>query len=298
MSNTIVSITFSIEKLFTSDEMLHTIAKIAYEWFCAVNEVNEYISENYQEIVDGILMVKSIEDIVEIVVDGKLYNALKDICHFGSHGLFEYVDVNGYRYVIYNFWGIVYYKIRICNTGIPNMEVCNCYKLYLYNLDGAKSQTVFGTMGKSHFISMPPEKAIKQFHKVYSKKLKQLIKTTVLSLRKTKILVDELQKAFSIYKQPPYDFAKLVDFEDNERVMTIRIVMFLLENESKYEFDKSYNDNLRQLFKISDTLIVDVSENKNYVKYLLELHEKGVLNDYIENGLTLFDKIFSSEQMV
>ena len=297
MSNTVVSITFSIEELFASDEMLHTIAKIAYEWFCAVNEINEFIPESYREIVDSILMVNPIENTVEVVVDGNLYNALKDICHLGSHGLFEYVDVNGYRYVIYNFWGVVYYKIRICNTGIPNVETCNCYNLHLYNLDGDKSQTVFGTMGKSHFISMPPQEAIKQFHKVYSELLEQLIKTTVLSLRKTKILVDELKKAFFSYKQPPHDFASLVDYEENDRVITIKIILFLLEHEREYAFDKSYNENLRQLFGINDTLTVDVNENKAYVKYLMELHENNILSRFIENGLALFEKIFLNQQV-
>lgn len=298
MSNTVVSVTFSIEKLFASDEMLHTVAKIAYEWFCAVNGVNKFYSESYQEIVDSILMDKPIENVVEIVVDGNLDYALKDICHLGSNSLFEYVDVNGFCYVIYNFWGIIYYKIRICDTGIPNVEMCNCYNLYLYNLDGDKSQTVFGTMGKSQFISMPPKEAIKQFHKVYLDKLEMLEKTTVLSLRKTKMLVNELQKALFIYNQPPNDFAKFVDYEDNDRVITIKIILFLLEHENEYSFDKSFNENLRTLFGISDTLIVDVDENKTFVKYLLDLHEKDTLSSSIENGLALFNKIVLNEQII
>lgn len=296
MRDVVVSITFSIEELFASDEMLHTVAKIAYEWFCAVNNINEFIPECYQVIVDSILMKRPIEDVVEIVVDGNLDYALKDICHLGSHGLFEYVDTNGGRYVIYNFWGIVYYKIRICNTGFPNTDVCNCYNLYLYNLDGDKSQTVFATMGKPHFISKPAREAVKQYHKVYSQKLEQLVKTTVLSLRKTKQLTDELQKALYRYKQPPHYFARFVDYEDNDRIMTIRIIFFLLEHENEYIFDQSYNENLKQLLGIDDTLIFDIEENKAYVQYLLELHEKGILSGNIENGLALFDRIFANEQ--
>lgn len=297
MSDVVVSVTFSIDKLFASDEMLHTIAKIAYEWFCAVNEINAFIPEYYQEIVDSILMKKSINDVVDIVVDGNLYHALKDICHLGSHGLFEYVDTDGYRYVIYGFWGIVYYKIRICNTGTPNTDVCNCYNLYLYNLDGDTAQTVFGTMGKAHFVSMTAHEAIKQYHKVFLRKLEQLIKTTVLSLRKTKQLADELQKALLTYKQPPHDFARLIDYEDNERIMVIRLLLFLLEHEDKYIFDKSYNENLKQLLNIDDLLIVNVEENKTYAKHLLELHEKDVLGNSIEGGLSLFDKIYTNEQI-
>ena len=42
---------------------------------------------------------------------------------------------------------------------------------------------------------------------------------------------------------------------------------------------------------------VDVEEIKNYVKYFLELHKKGVLDSEIKNGLSFFNKIFSNEQM-
>lgn len=296
MRDVVVSVTFSIEQLFASDEMLHTIAKIAYEWFCAVNEINAFIPKYYQEIVDSILMRKPIKDVVDIVVDGNLYYALKDICHLGSHGLFEYIDTDGYRYVIYGFWGIVYYKIRICNTNTPNTDVCNCYNLYLYNLDGDKMQTVFGTMGKPHFLSLPAQEAIKQYHKVFLHKLEQLVKTTVLSLRKTKQITDELQKALHTYKQSPHDFAKFIDYEDNERIMTIRLLLFLLEHEDEYIFDKSYTENLKQLLGVDDLLIFDIEENKTYAKYLLELHEKGVLDNIVEKGLSLFDKIYTNEQ--
>ena len=79
--------------------------------------------------------------------------------------------------------------------------------------------------------------------------------------------------------------------------MVIRLLLFLLEHEDKYIFDKSYNENLKQLLNIDDLLIVNVEENKTYAKYLLELHEKDVLGNSIEDGLSLFDKIYTNEQI-
>lgn len=296
MGDTVVSVTFSIEQLFASDEMLRTIAKIGYEWYCYSNKINSFIPEIYQDIVDCVLMKRPVTEFVEIVVDGNLDYALKDICYLGSHGLFEYVDIDRYKYVILNFWGIIYYKIRICNLNTPNLNLANYYDLFLYAIDGEKSQTGFGTMGKSNFISMPAKQAIQQFHKVYASKLEQLVKTTVLTLAKMKELIDELRKAIIIYKQPPYDFARLVEYESNERITTIHVLLFLLEHEKNYLFSSSFNENLKSLYKIDDTLNVTVEENKEYLKYLLKLHENRTLLNYIEEGITFFDKIYFKEK--
>lgn len=296
MKDLVVSINFSIENLFSSEEMLRTVAKIAYEWYCYSNEINCFIPETYQDIVDCILMKRSVTDFVEIVVDGNLDYALKDICYLGSHGLFQYSDINGYKYVIYNFWGIVYYKIRICNENNPNDNIYNCYDLFLYGIDGEKWKTVFGTYGKSQFLSMDAQQAIKQFHKVYTFKLEQLVKTTVLSLAKTRELVDELRNAVNIYKQPSHDFARLVDYESNERIMTIRLLSFLLEHEKDYNYINSFNENLKALFNVDDTFTVTVDENKEYLKGLLELHKSGTLLSLIERGISFFDEIYSNEK--
>lgn len=302
MSDTVVSVTFSMEHLFASDEMLRTVSKIAYEWYCYSNEINSFIPEMYQDIVDCILMKRPVTEFVEIVVDGNLDYALKNICYLGSHGLFEYVDVDGYKYVIMNFWGIIYYKIRICNVKSPNLNIANYYNLFLYGIDGKKSQTCFGTLrttgtvGTSLFVSMSTKQAIKQFHKVYASKLEQLIKTTVLSLAKMKELVDELRKSISIYKQPPYDFARLVEYESNERITTIHMLLFLLDHEKSYLFSNSFNENLKSLYKIDDTLTVSVEENKEYLNYLLKLHKSGELLNYIEKGIAFFEKIYSNEK--
>ncbi|WIV13766.1 hypothetical protein [Proteiniborus sp. MB09-C3] len=301
IKDSIVSVTFSIEKLFASDEMLRTISKIAYEWYCYTNEINNFLPETYQDIVDCILMKRPVTEFVEIVVDGNLDYALKDICYLGSHGLFEYIDVDGYKYVILNFWGIVYYKIRICNLNNPNLDLANYYNLYLYGIDGEKSQSCFGTLRvtetveKSSFVSMPATQAIQQFHKVYTSKLEQLVKTTVLTLSKTKDCVDSLRKSINAYQQY-HDFARLVEYEDNERVSTIRLLLFLVEHKNDYAMDKTFNENLKGLYKIEDTLTVTVEEKIEYLKYLLSLHERDSLLNIIADGIEFFDKIYANEK--
>ena len=142
---------------------------------------------------------------------------------------------------------------------------------------------------------MQAQQAVKQFHKVFASKLEGLVKTTIMSLAKTKELVDALRKDFIIYKQPPYDFARLVDYENNQRIVIIRLLSFLLEHEKDYNYGKSFNENMKELHDIDDTLVVPVEENKEYLRELLELHKSNKLTDFIKRGISYFDKIYSME---
>ena len=42
MKDAVVSVTFSFEEIFASEKMLLTIAKIAYEWHCYINNIFEF----------------------------------------------------------------------------------------------------------------------------------------------------------------------------------------------------------------------------------------------------------------
>ena len=296
MSDVVVSVSYSLETLLASNEMLLTIAKIAYEWHCAVNAINEYIPEKYKEIVDVILKKQPINDVVEIVVDGNLDVALKEHCNYGSHCLFEYIDINGWKYVIYCFWGVVFYKIKIYNTGVSNTSCYNTYQLYQYHLDGEKNKILFGTVGQSNFISLPAKEAIKNFYKHFNRKLEQLTQTTILSLRKTKQLADDLQDALKVYDNTAHDFAKLVDYEDDSRIMIIKILLHMYDRQEQYDFSLSYNENLRRLFEVDDTITFDVADNKEYTKHLLDFHNDETLSSKLHDALTFFEKVFLAQE--
>lgn len=138
-----VNYPFSLEELFASEAMLRTVAKIAYEWHCYINDIEECNMERYKDIIECILLEKTVSQFVEIVTDNTLDEVLKNICYVGDHGLFEYIDIDGYLYVIINFWGIVLYKVKIKNTFKPNTHKKHHYKFYVYRIDGNKSEVLF-----------------------------------------------------------------------------------------------------------------------------------------------------------
>ena len=296
LSDVTVSIRFSLEDLFSSDEMLRTVAKIAYEWFCYANNIEAFDSNKYQNIVDCILLKQPVNGYVEVVDYRVLDFALKDICYYGSHGLFEYDDIDGFKYVIYCFLGIIYYKVRVSKSDQPNTSLYNKYSLFLYDIDGSKRNVEFATCGVSTFPAVSARQAIKDHHAIYASNIEKLTQTTIWTLAKAKELVNDLNKAVNIYKNPPHDFARLVDYEDNERVATLRIVLFLFSNKDQYDFAKNFTENLKVLYSTNDTIIINVDENKKFVAELLDAHNKGTLLESIENAISFFEKIVANEQ--
>lgn len=155
MSNSKLNTTFSLKTLFASEEMLRTISKIAYEWYCYIYGINNFECEEYKDIVDCVLLEKPVENFVEICVDNGLDYALGQFCYPGDNGLFAYEDIDGYKYVIFDFRGIVCYKIRIGKSAASNFQDTLMYHLFIYGIDGRKTETYFGTIGNSSLFHYP-----------------------------------------------------------------------------------------------------------------------------------------------
>lgn len=293
MSGAYESFSFNMHELLASDAMLRTVAKISYEWYCYVNDINEFNNE-YKEIVDCILLKQPVLNFVEICVGNTTYDALSQMCTEGSHGLCSYDDSDGYRYVIFDFWGTVIYKTRICPLDKPNAKQEHLYNFYVYNIDGEKSETVFGVLGNAHIVSLPADKAVSQYGDYFREALSKLATTTILSLSKVKRLEDEVKKAFAKYKETN-DFLCLTDYESPKRYTVLKLIVDLYNYKENYSFKISFNENLKNLYSISDKLVTSEEEKKQFLQYLYGLHNNGDLNILIEEALDFFDTIYDHE---
>lgn len=290
MKDAVVSVTFSFEEIFASEKMLLTIAKIAYEWHCYINNIFEFDNQKYQDIVDCIMLKKDVSDYVQIIIDRNLYNmVLENIATFGTHTLFEYIDENGNLYVVVGFWNIVAYKVKISSGNTPNTTNANSYKAYTYSIDDTKGETCFASIGGNDFISMPAKECIKRYHKVFASRTEKLLKTLVLTHSKVSSLTEILEKALRRY-ETSNSFAQLVDYEDNNRVTIIRLLEFLFQNQEIYDYRKSFNENMRTLYK-EETVTFDVADNQAYLEYLLSLHEDKTLYENIEKWINFFKQL-------
>lgn len=297
MHDVVESVTFSIQDLFASEEMLRTIAKTAYEWHCYINDIDFY-DNKYQNIVDCVLCKCPVEEFVEICIDLNLETALSKMCDLGSHGLFEYTDTDGYKYVIVFFWGIICYKIRICDEPLTNQGVANELELFTYSIDGEKNKICFGILGKLHIHSASAVEVIKANHQIFSDRLQKLISTKILTFKAVEKMVDKLKESFVKYKNNSIEFASFLDYEDPDRINIIHLLFLLYENRNAYSFEKSFNENLFSMHDSEDVVIFSYDDRKDYVNYLMRLHEDSQLIDCIESSLKFFDQIVINEKQV
>ena len=132
-----------VHKTIAADSFLgfyaiHSIAKMAYEWYCYINGIEEF-TEEYNEIVEYILGNKD-GNFVDIIVDGNYYCAIDQLSEIGTNAFFQYDDIDGYRYVVFDFWKTISYRVRICKSpkNIVSDVGALLFELYLYHIDGSK----------------------------------------------------------------------------------------------------------------------------------------------------------------
>lgn len=280
---------------------IHSMAKMAYEWYCYVNNI-EGFKEEYSEIVDYILG-KTDGNFVDIIVDGNYYFAMDKLSEIGTNAFFQYDDVDGYRYVVFDFWKTISYRVRICNS--PNECFCavssSLFKLYLYHIDGSKTQTMFGTVSldsntKPKFKTIQPQNVTVDIWRSFVKRIERIMSTMILSVHTLKREVDELSSKLKKYDAGKIDVARLLGFEENNIVTTIDIISQLYLNKDKYDVTKSFNQNLSLILKLDSDTIARTQEDKlEFIKSLVALDKENKLSEHIWNGIYVFNEIYENE---
>ena len=280
---------------------VHSMAKMAYEWYCYINNIEEY-KEEYREIVDYILG-NTEEDFVDIIIDGNYYCAIDQLSEIGTNAFFQYDDIDGYRYVVIDFWKTISYKIRICKS--PNENLSNVqslfFRLYLYHIDGSKTQTAFGAYSleankQPNFKTIRPQDITADIWRVFVNRIGKIMSTMILSIHILKREVDELSAKLKKYDLGKIDVAMLLGFEDNDIVTTIDIISQLYLNKGKYDEQKTFNQNLPVILNLNGDTIFRTQEDKiAFVKLLVEMDKENKLSEYLWNGIKAFNEIYENE---
>lgn len=296
----------TLHKTITSDSFLgffavHSIAKMAYEWYCYVNKVEEFKPE-HKEIVDYILE-NTDNDIVDIIINKNYYFAIDQISDVGTHTLFQYDDVDGYRYVIFDFWKVISYRVRMCKSPIDteSNSMALLFTPYLYHIDGSKAQTVFSMVSfdsniKSVFSTIQPSDMTTELWKFFINRIDTLLSTMILSIYTIRSGVDALSSRLEQYDEGKIDIVLLLDFEENNVLTIIEVISLLYKNKDKYDKSKSFNHNLYKMFKLKkDTLSRTSEEKRDFLKFLTELDKKQELSYYIWQGISTFNEVYECE---
>ena len=277
---------------------IHSMAKMAYEWYCYVNNIEEF-KEEYCEIVDYILGNKD----GDVIIDGNYYFAMDKLSEIGTNAFFQYDDVDGYRYVVFDFWKTISYRVRICKS--PNEcfhDVRSLlFELYLYHIDGSKTQTAFGAFSidsstKPKFNTIQPQNVTIDIWRSFVKRIERIMSTMVLSVHTLKREVDELSSKLKKYDAGKIDVARLLGFEENNVVTTIDIISQLHLNKDKYDVTKSFNQNLPIILNLDSDTVARTQEDKmEFIKSLVAMDKENKLSEYIWNGISVFNEIYENE---
>ncbi|HHZ07021.1 MAG TPA: hypothetical protein GX401_09650 [Clostridiales bacterium] len=296
----------TLHKTISSDSFLgfyavHSIAKMAYEWYCYVNDIEEFQEEN-REIVDYILG-KNENNPVDILIDGNYYAAIDQLSELGTNALFQYDDIDGYQYVVFDFWKTISYRVRICKSlkKIACDTKALFFELYLYHIDGSKSTTAFGAYSlnnnkKPAFYTVQPQNITVGLWREFVKRIEKIMSTMILSIHTLKREIDVLSSKLKKYDEGKIDMARLLGFEENNIVTVIEIINQLYVNKDKYDASKSFNANLPIILNLNSDTITRTQEDKTtFLMHIMEMDRNKELSDYIRNGIGAFYDIYDQE---
>lgn len=289
---------------FLGFHAIHSIAKIAYEWYCYINNIEEYTDE-CKENVDYILG-KMDGDFVDVIIERNYYYAIDQMSDVGTNALFQYDDIDGYRYVVFDLWKTVAYRVRICKS--PNNNVSDVkslfFELYLYHVDGSKSKTAFGAVPldsnkKPVFFTIRPQDIKVDLWRVFVERIEKILSTKVLSIYTLKREVDLLASRLKKYDVGKIDAVRLLGFEDNNVVTTVDVISQIYLNKDKYDTSKSFNQNLRIILNLDSGTIERTQEDKTiFVTSLVEMDKEKRLSEHIWNGINAFYEVYENEMVL
>ena len=295
-----------VHKIIEADSFLgfhavHSIAKMAYEWYCYVNDIEEF-KEKHSDIVNYILGNKD-GDFVDVIVDCQYYSGMDVLSEIGTNTFFQYDDVDGYRYVVVDFWKTISYRVRICKSPDECFDDgCSLFfKLYLYHIDGSKTQTEFAALCldgsiKPKFNTIQLQNITVDIWRSFVKRIEKIMSTMVLSVYTLKREVDEITSKLKKYDVGKMDLARLLGFEENNIVATIEVICQIHLNKDKYDMTKSFNHNLPIVLNLDSNTIERTQEDKmDFLNFLVAMDREDKLSEYVWNGINTFNEIYENE---
>lgn len=284
----------SMERLFISSEVLHTVAKIAYEWHCYSNKIEQYHEEKYHEIVSYILTPESPYCPVEIVAESPLWTIMDYQCRVGTNMLFEYTDSDGNLYVIFGFWGVILYKVRICRSDRQPEPDADIYTIHLYHVDGTEETAPTGMMSLTgvfpSIYSVPPAQGMPQYCNAIKDRLSQI---TMRSLSKEylKKQVDKIKKILPAYETGKTDYKKVLAFGDDDRFFAVYVLELLYCNRDNYEKSETFDQNIKRILQEDEVFTLTAKIKNEALARYVDMDRNGTLLGMLQESIDFFDSI-------
>ena len=203
-----------------------------------------------------------------------------------------------------DFWKTIAYRIRICKTPNDCLKKVQLLpiKLYLYHIDGSKTQEVLGMFlleenEQTYFKTICTQNITAGIWGIFTNRIGKIMTTMLLSIHILKKEVNTLSAKLDKYDDGKINVPLLLGFEENNIVTTIDILSQLYLNKDKYDMTKTFNQNLPIVLNLdSDTIGRTQEDKKKFVQLLVDKDKNNELSEYIREGINFFNEIYENEK--
>ncbi len=275
-----------IRELFTSETILHAVAKIAYEWHCFVNDIEEFKEETYSNITSYILNPKQINALVDIVNDAYVTTLSDRFSRTGSNMLFEYNDPDGNVYVIFSLWNVITYKVKVC---IHNEKpgIYHCPTAYFYHADGTQKGIIFGVYGNFRINAISPDGEASELYTDIKIRLSQLGERD-LSREYLNNCIIEISKKLPAYQAKKISIANFLDFEHEDKIIPVFILEQLYIHSDEYNTSENFYKNMQRILQTDDRFILKKEKLKEILTRYIEMDSKGTFITMLSEAIQFF----------
>lgn len=275
-----------IRDLFISEPTLHTVAKIAYEWHCFINDVEEFQENIYGIITSYILDPEQTNTLVDIVNDAYVTMLSDGFSRTGSNMLFEYNDSDGNTYVIFYLWNVIGYRVKVCiHDEKPN--IAHCPIAYFYHSDGTQNDTMFGVFGNFHVNTISPSVELSELYQEIKSRLSKLGERD-LSREYLQNCIAEISKKLTAYQAKKISIADLLAFEHEDRVMPVYILEQIYTHRDEYLPSEGFYRNMQRILQTDDRYVLTKETAKEILNRYLEMDSKGAFITMLNEAILFF----------
>lgn len=279
-----------LRELLISNDVLHAIAKIGYEWHCNYHGIESYDQEKYKDIVAYILTPDSNRPYVELVVSKFTYLLLDSHARTGSNMAFEYDDKDGFTYVIFSLFGVLMYKVRVCYHGKAELSAVNRNHAYYYHADGSSEEIEFATVGPNTIASEEPTIGLSRLCMDIKKRFSELGERD-LSRAYIENNIEKIKQLLPDYKRGKVTLAQLLDFEAQDRVIPVYIIELLHAHQSEYDVNDTFRNNMVRILQTDDRYVFTKEMETKVVSRYMDLDQKGEFAAMLDDAITFFESV-------
>ena len=276
-----------IRDLFISETVLHAVAKIAFEWHCYINDVEEFQEDVYGMITSYILDPDQPNTLVNVVNDAYVTMLADRFSRTGSNMLFEYNDSDGNVYVIFCLWDVIAYKVKV---SIHNEKpgIAHCPIAYFYHTDGSQNGTMFGVYGDFHVNATSPDVGISEIYSEIKSRLSKLGERD-LSREYLQNCIAKISKKLPAYQEHKISIADLLDFEHEDRVIPIYILEQIYTHRDEYMPSEDFYRNMQRILQTDDRFVLTKETTKGILERYINMDREESFATLLNKAIEFFE---------